>query len=167
MFFIVIINFILQTTLFQYIAIVGVKPNTALLIIISYAILRGDIEGALVGFFAGFIQDIFFGQILGMFALFWAFTGYVCGKPFKDFFPENYLMPVALASICMLANELAFYSVDFLLTGKREIYFYFSKIILPETLYTTVLSLFVYRFIYGINHRLESYERKRNGLFFS
>ena len=46
---IVVLNFILQTTLFPYLAIQGVFPNTALIIVTSYSLLRGSKEGALVG----------------------------------------------------------------------------------------------------------------------
>lgn len=37
---IVVLNFILQTTLFPYLAIQGVFPNTALIIVTSYSLLR-------------------------------------------------------------------------------------------------------------------------------
>lgn len=56
----VFINFILQTTLLQMFAIRGVLPNTALIIAVSYALLRGSREGAFVGIGAGLLQDIFF-----------------------------------------------------------------------------------------------------------
>lgn len=39
---IVVLNFILQTTLFPYLAIQGVFPNTALIIVTSYSLLRGS-----------------------------------------------------------------------------------------------------------------------------
>ena len=51
---IVVLNFILQTTLFPYLAIQGVFPNTALIIVTSYSLLRGSKEGALVGAGTGF-----------------------------------------------------------------------------------------------------------------
>ncbi len=165
MFFVIIINFILQSTLFQYITIAGIKPNTAILIIVCYAILRGDVEGAIAGFFAGLLQDMFFGYNLGLFALLGALTGFVCGKPFKDFFRENYLLPVVLTVLSMLAYELMFYVTSFLLAGRTEFSYYFNRVILPETIYTTLLSLLMYRIIYGINRRLEAHEKKHKSLF--
>lgn len=49
----IFVNFILQTTLLPYISIGGLLPNTALIIVVSYALLRGSTEGAIVGFFSG------------------------------------------------------------------------------------------------------------------
>ena len=72
---IVFINFILQSTLFPHFAIQGVFPNTALIIVTSYALLRGSKEGALVGIGAGFLMDVFFNTYIG-FA--------VCGRLFGE-----------------------------------------------------------------------------------
>lgn len=165
MFLVVVANFILQSTVFQYIAINGVKPNTAIIIIVSYAILRGDIEGAILGFFAGLLQDMFFGYYIGLYAFLGAMTGFACGKPFKDFFPENYLLPIILVLFSVLSYEFIFYIVSFLIYGKTEFSYYFKSIILPETIYTTAISLIFYRIVYGINRRLEKHEKKNQGFF--
>jgi len=49
---IVIFNFILQSTIIPHIAVLGVVPNTALIIVVSLAILNGKREGAVVGIIA-------------------------------------------------------------------------------------------------------------------
>ena len=90
----VFINFILQTTLLQMFAIRGVLPNTALIIAVSYALLRGSREGAFVGIGAGLLQDIFFGGTLGAYALLYAVLAVLFGRSQRDFYRENYLLPV-------------------------------------------------------------------------
>jgi len=160
-----LLNMILQSTLFQHAAILNVLPNTALLIVVSYAILRGDVEGALVGFFAGLLQDIFFGRYIGFHAACGVIVGYVCGKPFKDFFRENYLLPLPLAAVSILATELVFYVFHFLLQGQTNVWYYVHKIILPETVYTLLLAIPVYRLVYGINGRLEAFAKRRTGIY--
>lgn len=162
---IVFINFILQSTLFQYIEILGVKPNTAILIIVSFAVLRGDIEGSIIGFFAGLLQDLFFGQVIGFYALLYALAGYICGKPFKDFFRENYIFPVVLTFISMICCEFIFYVFHFLLQGRVDFSYYLNKIILPETVYTMILSIPFYQLIYLINEKLEKREKPMKSIF--
>lgn len=162
---IVFVNFILQSTLFQYIEIMGVKPNTAILIIVSFAVLRGDVEGSIVGFFAGLLPDLFFGQVVGFYALLFALTGYLCGKPFKDFFRENYIFPVVLTFISMLCCEFIFYVFHFLLQGRVEFSYYLNKIILPEIVYTMAICIPFYLFIYYINNKLEKREKLRKPIF--
>lgn len=155
---IVILNLVFQSTLFKYIEILNIKPNTSILIIISYAMLRGDIEGGILGFFSGLLQDIFFGRTIGMNALLGFIVGFVCGKPFKDFYTENYLIPIFMAFITTFAHGFIFYLVNFLFRGKLEILTYISSIILPETVYTTAIMFFIYRFVYFVNSKLEKRE---------
>ena len=156
-------NFILQTTLLRHVAIMNVRPMTAMLIVVSYAILRGDVEGAIVGFFVGILQDIFFMDYIGLYALLFAITGFLCGKPFKDFFTDSFLLPITLTLIAMIGYECAFYFINFSLRGR--LMDYFRVIILPETIYTMLLAVPVYRLMFAINKRLEQYEKKYRSMF--
>lgn len=161
----VLLNFVLQTTVMRGIAVSDVIPNTALCIVISYAILRGDIEGAIMGFFAGLMQDIFFGRYIGFYALSYSLLGFLCGKPFRDFFPENYFMPLILTAICSLLNNAAFYTFNFLMRDKLDFTYYFFKVILPEALYTVLAAAFLYKVVYAINKKVMKFEMKRRKLF--
>ena len=150
-----IVNFILQSTVFSYIEIWQVAPNTALLIVVSYAMLRGDIEGAIIGFAAGLILDVMFGNIIGLYALLYAITGFLCGKPFKDFVRENYLLPVVLALVASLALETTAFGVHFVLRGNPYFMKYLQERIIPATVYTVLLMFPVYYLVYRLNARLE------------
>ena len=48
-----IVHFILPSTVLQLIEIRGVIPDTMIIIIVSYALLRGQTAGAATGFAAG------------------------------------------------------------------------------------------------------------------
>jgi len=154
---------VLQSTVYQYIEIFNVRPNTALILIISYAILRGDVEGAVVGFFAGLMQDAFFGRYIGIHALLCMLAGYFCGKPFRNFYRESYLMPMLLVGVTTLVYEILFYASSFLFQSQLDFMLYMRTIILPGTIYALILSLPVYHLMYFINKKLESREwSKRN-----
>lgn len=66
---ILIVNLILQSTLFQYIEIIDIKPNTTIAIIVAFAFLCGELPGAIIGFAAGLLQDIFFDVALSILSL--------------------------------------------------------------------------------------------------
>lgn len=160
-----VLNLILESTVFQYIRVFDIQPNITVLIIISYAILRGDIEGAAVGFFAGLAQDIFFGDIIGVSALLGFLIGYVCGKPFKDFFHENDIPPLLLAGAGILIYEFFFYFFAYLFRGETDFFHYFNRIILPGSVYTLAFAIPVYRLVYLINSKLEIREKSMRKLF--
>jgi rod shape-determining protein MreD len=162
---VIFINFILQSTLFDYIKIGAIKPNTALIIIACYAILRGDVEGSIIGFFSGLLQDIFFGRIIGLYALLGALVGYFCGKPFRNFYSESFVLPIVLVALSSLFYEFGFYFFSFLFRGRVDFLYYVWAIILPGTAYATILSVPVYRLIYGINGKVLERENRRRKLF--
>jgi len=162
---ILIANFSLQSTLFQYIEILGVRPNTAFIIIVSYSILRGDVEGAIVGFFAGLLTDVYFNSYIGLYALMYMLIGYLCGKPFRNFFRENYLLPLSLVAVGSILYQFIIYIVNFLFHAELDLPYFFKTIILPGSVYTLILTVPVYSLLYGINGKLENFEKNRRKLF--
>jgi len=161
---IVLLNFIISTTWLQSIAILGVIPNTALIIVVCYALLRGDVEGAILGFGTGLVYDLMFGQVVGISAVLLMLTGFAAGKPFRDFFKDNYLAPLLLIAAATIAFETAFYITNFLLFGRTDFFRYFGIIILPTAAYNLVAGIFIYRIIYGINNLIEKRETRKRGL---
>jgi rod shape-determining protein MreD len=139
----------------------GAVPDTAVIIVVSYAILRGEIEGCILGFFAGLLYDAFFGRYFGFSALTGALCGYFCGMPFRDFFRENYILPVLLVAIASFVTGMAFYAVHFLLLAQTDAGGYIKGIILPGTAYTAVMTVPVYWLIYLVNKKLEARESGR------
>ncbi len=162
---IIIVNFILQSTIMQSIQIRGILPNTAVILIVSYALLRGSVEGSVVGFFAGLLQDIFFGTAFGYFALLGMATGCFAGRSNHNFYRENYIMPIMLCSIAVFLYETTIYLTSFLFRGYLNIFYFFGRTILPETVYTAIFTIVLYRILFSINEWLELKEKYRYRLF--
>lgn len=163
--FIIIINFIFKSTFLESIAIFNIMPNISLLTVVSFAIMRNETEGAVIGFFTGLLEDIIFGKVLGYYALVYMVIGYFCGKPFRDFYRENYLLPLALIVIATLSFEFVYYVSHFLFRGKLDLFYYFWRIMLPVVGYNAFLTLPVYRILYGINNLIEEREKRKRRLF--
>ena len=162
---IIFLNYLLQSTLLPSAAVFGVTPDTALAFIVSYAVMRGDVEGAAFGFAAGLTQDVFGGYFVGLYALLGLVAGYFCGKPFKDFFKDNFFLPFLVVFFASFAYQFMFYCAAFLFTGRADFPYLFATIILPKTIYTVSVSVPVYALLYLINSRLETYEKNRRSLF--
>lgn len=154
----------LSATLFQRLRIGEIAPNFMIMIIVSFALLRGSKEGSILGLAAGLLNDISFGIIIGPMAVIYAIIGYVCGRFNKNFYRENFIMPF----ICTLLSSL-FYSLmmmfSFLLRGKVNFAFFIKSIIIPEMIYTITLSLVIYQLAYLINEKIERHERKTRNIF--
>ena len=95
-------------------------------------------------------MDIFFSTSRGYLAIVGMCVGYVCGKFNKDFYRENIILPFILTLISTIIYGLG-ESIPFLLRGKINYLYFIRSIIIPETIYTVTLSIFIYQLIYFIN----------------
>ncbi len=157
----VIVSFILQCSVFGHIAFAGIIPNMMIVLTASFGFMRGEKEGLVIGFFCGLLNDIFFGNFLGFYALVLMYIGYLNGKFSRIFYPEDIKLPLALIVTSDLSYGTLCYILLFMLRGKFQFVYYFSHVILPEVLYTIVVTLFFYPLVLKVNEKLEARERRR------
>lgn len=163
--FIIMLNLIFQVSLSDKIEILNVLPNSALILVVSYAYLRDDIEGGLFGFTLGLIYDIFLGSVLGLNALLYFVIGYFFGKPFKNLY-SVYVMPVlALVFLGTFVYETGNYLFLFLFRGRIDMSFYIINIIFPEAVYNTIITTPIYYILYFVNKFIEKQEKPYRKIF--
>ncbi|MCR5790538.1 MAG: rod shape-determining protein MreD [Lachnospiraceae bacterium] len=152
---IIIAAFILQTTVFRLISLGGIVPNLLIIVTSSFGIMRGRNEGMFVGFLCGILVDIFFGSILGFYALAYTVIGYVNGIFKTMFYPEDVKLPMFLISASEAVYCFICYIFLFMLRGRMHFGYYIVHIILPEIVYTIVATIVLYRGILFVNEKLE------------
>lgn len=161
LFLIIGISFLLQSTVFQAISFAGIVPNLMLIVVSSVGLLRGKKEGLFVGFFCGLLIDIFFGFYLGIYALMYMYVGYVNGFLQKRIFPDDIKLPMFMIAVGDVACNLLVYFFMFFLRGRFHFFYYLGSVILPEFVYTMVVTIFYYLILLKINQRLEAFEKRR------
>lgn len=164
--FLITASFILQCTVFKYLAFGGVCPNLLLALTSCFGFMRGQNEGMLVGFFSGLIVDVFFGGgILGLYALVYTVMGYLNGYFHRVFYPEDVKLPILFIAASDFSYCMIIYVFLFLLRRRMAFFSYLRRVMLPEVVYTVLATLILYRFILRINMRLEADERKQEAKF--
>ena len=161
MFVLIIIAYLLQTTLFRAISIAGIVPNILMIITSSFGLMRGKTEGMLIGFTAGLIADIFFMDIIGFYAMVFMTIGYLNGFFRRIFYPEDIKLPMILIGTSEMLYCFICYIFLFLLRGRMNLGYFFIHIMLPDVVYTVLVTLLLYRGIRLLNERLEAYELGR------
>ena len=151
----ILISFLLQSTVFKALAIGSISPNLLVVLTSSFGFMRGKKEGLWVGFFCGLLEDIFYGRLLGMHAVMYMYIGYANGYFNRIFYGEDIKLPIFLISVSELAYGLGTYAVMFLMRSRFAFFYYLTRIILPELVYTVILTLVFYRIIYSVNRNLE------------
>lgn len=153
---IIAISFLLQSTVFKTLSIGSISPNLMIIVTSSFGFMRGKKEGLWVGFFCGLLEDIFYGRLLGMHAMIYMYIGYANGYFNHIFYGEDIKLPLSLISASELVYGLGTYAIMFVMRSRFAFSYYLVRIILPELVYTIILTLVFYRLIYSINLRLES-----------
>ncbi len=144
---IIVINFIFQTTILPHFSIAGVVPNTALILIVMVALLKGKYKGAFIGLIAGLLQDIFFSKIIGMNALIYFLIGYVVGLLDNRIFKESAILPFLTVVISTFSYHIMYYFFMMFLSRDVSFIIMMKDIVLKETIYNSIISIFVYKII--------------------
>lgn len=120
--------------------------------------MRGRKEGMLVGFVSGLLLDIFYGSVIGPYALLYMYLGYINGFFHRVYYMEDLLLPMIMAGVNDLAYNLIVYIVSYLMRNRLDIGFYFLHVILPEVVYTMLMTLIIYKPLVKINRWLKQKE---------
>lgn len=152
---IIVVCFLLQSTVFHFLELAGVVPNLLLIVTMSFGLMRGRREGLLVGFFSGLLIDIFFGSILGPYAFIYMTLGYGNGFFHRIYYVEDVLLPMTMITLNDLIYNIIVYIVFFLMRNRLDFPTYFMDVVLPEMIYTILITLFFYKILARINLRLK------------
>lgn len=158
--FFIFICFLLQCTVFRVLAFGGIVPNLLIVLTASFGFMRGEKTGLLIGFFCGLLVDIFFGSVIGFYALLYMYIGYANGKFSAIFYPEDIKLPITLILCSDFFYGIICYVILFLLRGRFDFTYYLVHIIFPEIVYTIAVTLFLYPIILRVNSSLELSEKK-------
>ena len=152
---VIIVCFLLQSTVFQALSIAGVVPNLLLIVTVAAGYMHGRKNGIYVGLACVLLVDICYGDIIGLFGLMYMCIGYLNGYAHKVYFRDDYTMPIILVSISNLLYGFFYYVFLFLLRNRLNFFFYLRRIILPELIYTVVVSIVLYKILHILNVKLE------------
>ena len=94
----ILLCFLLQSTVFQALAIGSISPNLMIILTASFGFMGGRKEGMIVGFFCGLLEDIFYGRLLGMHAIIYMYIGYGNGQFNRIFYGDDIKLPLSLIS---------------------------------------------------------------------
>jgi rod shape-determining protein MreD len=151
----VVVNVILESTLFQYTRILGIKPDFALMIIVAYGIMRGKSYGTFIGLGTGLLIDMLYGRAFGINALSYMVTGYIIGQVQENVFKDSFIPAVvfnfaAVALFQHLYIFLAYFSNNFPSTDISYVNM-LLKVILPQAIYNSIIGSIVYRLLYRLD----------------
>lgn len=154
--------FTVQNCVFPLIPVLVSTPNLLLILTFSFAFMDGRRVGMACGILAGVLLDLFYSGPFGFYTLFYVYVGYLNGVCTKYFYEDYVTIPLILSIVNELAYNLYVYVFRFLIRGRVDFLYYFRELMVPETIFTVVTTLFLYRLLLRINRKLKDYESGRD-----
>ena len=154
--------FTIQSCIFPQIPFLSASPNLLLILTFSFGFICGKDPGMLCGFLCGILLDLFYSGPFGFYTLFYVCMGYVNGI-FTRYYYEDYItLPLILSGLNDLAYNLYIYIFRFLIRNRLDFLYYFREIMVPEIIFTVLMTLLVYRVFLHITRKMEELEKRRD-----
>ena len=110
-------------------------------------------------------MDIFFGNVLGFYALIYMYIGFANGFFRKIFFRDDIKLPLVLILSSDIAYSILVFLLLFVLRSRFHFSFYFFHVIIPEAVYTILVSMALYPFILWLSKKTEDSPNRSVGKF--
>ena len=150
----VVLSFILQTSLFNFFNIFGTIPNVSLILTVIFAMMSNGITGGIIGIMTGVMYDAMLYNIFGIYTLVYFVIGAVVGSYSDSMMRENYVAYCAVTVISTVVMHFLLYLVLFFLRYSVDNAVFIMRSILLEAAMNTVLAVFILKFILFIFDRL-------------
>ncbi|MFA6941345.1 MAG: rod shape-determining protein MreD [Clostridiaceae bacterium] len=139
---------ILDNSVMPFFSVRGAYPSLLYIFIIYYSLNKGYTESILIGIFAGFLQDIYFSNGIGINMLTNMLTCILAAYVGNLIIREKKLIPVFLTFFLTFIKGTLIFVI--LYVDKK--YFAYSQV-LYNSLYNLILGFFLYRIIYNFCQR--------------
>ena len=162
---IIVVCFLLECTLFEKLSFGYIKPNLMIIVTSSFGFMRGKKTGMIVGFTSGLLIDIMFSDLVGFYALLYTLIGYANGMFERIFYGDDIKLPLILigASDFVYGNLVCIFM--FIMRSKFNYFYYLGNIMIPELIYTVLVTLILYQIILYLHKKLEAEEKRSASKF--
>lgn len=159
--FFMVLAFTVQNCIFPLVPYLSSAPNLLLILVFTFGFIYGKGTGMLYGLVAGILMDLFGGGPFGFYMLIYIYMGYINGICTKYYYEDYITLPLALCVINELAYNLYIYIFRFVLRNRLDFLYYAREIIIPEVIFTVVVTLFFYRSFLFASRKLEELDKRK------
>ncbi len=134
----------LQSTIFGKIAILGVRPDLALIVLVFVALRRGSMTAQIGGFAAGIVEDLVSSSPVGFHMLLRTLIGFLYGIFSGNVFLDPLLMPIVLTIAATILKGIISGLVSLLFGLQSSGFMYFAGRLWIEAGYNALAAPFLF-----------------------
>lgn len=144
------LSFIIQTSLFNFINIIGTLPNLSLVLVVIFSMMTNGIIGGLIGLFTGILFDSMMYDVFGIYTLVYFVIGVSIGTYADDMQRDNFAAYTVIAALSTIVFHFLLYIILFFLKFRLDMAAGFLVSILIEAAINAVLVIIVLKLILKI-----------------
>lgn len=160
---IIIINLILQGSIMPFFEFLVYIPNPALVSVVIISIFKGKYYGAFFGLILGLLQDILYGDIIGIYGLAYFLIAYGIGMVHDYLNEENKIIHIVFTAIGTVLYNLIYSLVIYFLARNITFVGSMKRIFSIEILYNCVIAILIYNLFHGLFHKSSLKFGKKTG----
>lgn len=160
---IILLAFVLQTSIFSFIKFLIVSPNLLLVVVFTIAFVYGEKEGIIYGALAGILMDIFYSGPFGYYTVILGWIGFLNGFFSRFYYDDYIILPVIMCTVNEIIFNLLSFIMRFIERGKTDFLYYSKSIMMPELVLTVIFTLILYRPILALNRNLKKIDEDKKG----
>lgn len=157
----ILLCFCIQTSVFPLLPMFSSVPNLLLILTFSFGFIYGSRTGMLCGLFAGLLMDLFYTGTFGFYSMIFVILGFLNGLFTQYYYDDFITLPLVLCGLSDFLYNFYIYVLRYLLRARLDFGYYFWKIILPEMVFSVIVTLFVYRLLLMANKHFDRIQDKR------
>lgn len=144
---IIIVNFIFQTSLYNYLNLFGVIPNISLILVVIFAMMTNSNYGGFFGILTGMLYDVMLHEVFGIYTLIYFVIGTIIGSLSEYVNRENYILYSAATLLSTVFMHFSLFVILFFLKYRvGNSYNIFGNIVL-EIILNTIVSIVLLKFL--------------------
>jgi len=160
---IIVLAFVLQTSIFPFIPFVVASPNLLVVIVFTIAFAYGEIEGLCYGVLAGVLMDMFYSGPFGYFIIIYGWVGFINGFLSRYYYDDFIFLPLIMCCINEVIYHVLLFGMRFIMRGNTDFFYYFRKIMMPEVMLTVIFTLILFKPIISLNKTMKKLDEDKRG----
>ncbi|WP_326909378.1 rod shape-determining protein MreD [Sedimentibacter sp. MB31-C6] len=151
---IIVINFILQTSFYNFVDLLGVIPNISLILVVIFAIMTGGVTGSFFGLLTGFLYDVMLYDVFGIYSLIYFIIGALVGYHSEEVNRENYVLYCIITVISTVFMHVFLYIILFFLKYNLVSVGIMFRTLTIEIVLNTVFTVLILKFVILLFERI-------------
>jgi rod shape-determining protein MreD len=138
---VLLVAWLLQTTVAPNVRILGANPDFALIILVSVGLLRGSEIGAVFGFVTGALVAVSLMEPLGVSSFVFVLVGYYAGRYAETADLSTGVAPMVSVFAGSLLADILLIMAQYLLERQVPLAFTITRVVLPSLVLNTLLAV--------------------------